>query len=495
MKMAGILSVLILILAVMAFSSSASFAATDGFYQLTQAGQAMWDGTDANRQKPRTADYTYTYGDEAVLTYTLPWSINFYGQFYTQINIDTNGNIWFGATSSAHSFNLATTGRGSVIAAWNNDLSSYYYGGVFVQHKTNPERVVIEWRTETYTEEGFNRPNSFEVVLYQDGNIRFDYKSYSTTSGKDFGSGISKGDGTASLSLTSLYGDFIAFAGRSFMFNGIPKISVTPTPVNFGNSYIGLTTLPKTITVKNQGIGTLTIGSPITLGGADASRYSITANGCIGQGLYPSQSCTIQATFSPIVFGVKTANLLIPSNDPTTPTTTVPITGNGIWPTLAVTKNGAGSGVVNVAGGFSCGQTCSSTFVTGTPLTLTAAPDANSLFFGWSGGGCSGTGSCTVVLNADTYVTATFKLLPVRRKTANTYYTSLTAALSGINDGETIQLQALTFLEGATITKSITLDGGYDDGYVNKVGLTTLKGSQVNINDGIVTIKDVMIDK
>jgi beta-lactam-binding protein with PASTA domain len=42
-------------------------------------------------------------------------------------------------------------------------------------------------------------------------------------------------------------------------------------------------------------------------------------------------------------------------------------------------------------------------------VTLTASAG----FTGWSGGGCLGTGSCTVVLNTDTAVTAFFSHSPL----------------------------------------------------------------------------------
>jgi hypothetical protein len=46
-------------------------------------------------------------------------------------------------------------------------------------------------------------------------------------------------------------------------------------------------------------------------------------------------------------------------------------------------------------------------------VTLTAAPAAGSAFTGWSGGGCSGTGTCAVALAADVTVTANFGPAPL----------------------------------------------------------------------------------
>ncbi len=77
--------------------------------------------------------------------------------------------------------------------------------------------------------------------------------------------------------------------------------------------------------------------------------------------------------------------------------------------TLTVMRTGIGSGTVTSSPtGINCGSTCSSSFDTGTQVTLTATAAAGSTFAGWSGGGCSGTGVCVFTLNGDTTVTATF---------------------------------------------------------------------------------------
>jgi hypothetical protein len=77
--------------------------------------------------------------------------------------------------------------------------------------------------------------------------------------------------------------------------------------------------------------------------------------------------------------------------------------------TLTVAKAGNGTGTVTSdVGGINCGSTCAVGYPNGTVVTLTAAPGTGQNFTGWSGGGCSGTGTCVVTLTAATTVTATF---------------------------------------------------------------------------------------
>ncbi|HZO06214.1 MAG TPA: carboxypeptidase regulatory-like domain-containing protein [Solirubrobacterales bacterium] len=76
---------------------------------------------------------------------------------------------------------------------------------------------------------------------------------------------------------------------------------------------------------------------------------------------------------------------------------------------LSVSKAGTGSGsVTSTPVGIDCGSLCATSFDEGEEVGLTATPAADSEFTGWSGGGCTGTGTCTVSVEADTAVTATF---------------------------------------------------------------------------------------
>ena len=79
--------------------------------------------------------------------------------------------------------------------------------------------------------------------------------------------------------------------------------------------------------------------------------------------------------------------------------------GNVIW----LEGTGLGTGKVTSApGGVSWPQNRGAAFPAGSQVRLTATPDAGSKFVGWSGGGCSGTGDCTVTVNGRVDVQAQF---------------------------------------------------------------------------------------
>jgi subtilisin family serine protease len=78
---------------------------------------------------------------------------------------------------------------------------------------------------------------------------------------------------------------------------------------------------------------------------------------------------------------------------------------------LTVGKVGAGSGTVNSdTGGINCGNSCSASYPQNGLVVLTATPASGSVFAGWSGAGCGGTGTCVVTMDSAKTVTATFDM-------------------------------------------------------------------------------------
>lgn len=76
---------------------------------------------------------------------------------------------------------------------------------------------------------------------------------------------------------------------------------------------------------------------------------------------------------------------------------------------LTVHKAGTGTGYVGGGSSIDCGPTCVASFSRNTQVTLLAVADDGSEFAGWKGGGCAGTGQCTLTVAAATEVTATFQ--------------------------------------------------------------------------------------
>jgi List-Bact-rpt repeat protein len=90
---------------------------------------------------------------------------------------------------------------------------------------------------------------------------------------------------------------------------------------------------------------------------------------------------------------------------------TVTATFKKVWDLTVAKDGGSGGGtgtVTSSPAGINCGGDCTETYDHGTVVTLMAVASAGSRFSGWSGAGCSGTGTCMVTMDGTKNVTATF---------------------------------------------------------------------------------------
>ncbi len=129
-----------------------------------------------------------------------------------------------------------------------------------------------------------------------------------------------------------------------------------------------------------------------------------------------------------------------------------------IGQTLTVTKSGTGTGTVTASSGaIDCGATCSDIYP-GNAVILTATPDAGSVFTGWTGA-CTGTGTCTVTVDAAKTVNAQFdtgpQTLTVNKAGSGTG--TVTSSPAGISCGATC---STTFTAGTSVTLTATPDAG-----------------------------------
>jgi len=138
-----------------------------------------------------------------------------------------------------------------------------------------------------------------------------------------------------------------------------PVISEWPqTMASFGSMNIGQVSAAQTVTFTNSGTTDLVIGT-ISIAGTDTADFAKLSDFCSGRTLIPAASCTVGVVFTPKALNARSAELSVPSSDPTRGTVTMALQGTGI-DTLPP------SGTVTINGGS---EATRSTAVT---LTLTA---------------------------------------------------------------------------------------------------------------------------
>ena len=126
---------------------------------------------------------------------------------------------------------------------------------------------------------------------------------------------------------------------------GDPKISVSPKSVNFGSTKTGVTSNPKTVTIRNTGKGYLAINS-ITITGTNAGEFN-QINDC--STISPGNSCAVNASFIPAFpFEKKSATISISSNDPKKPTINVKLSGKAAPPKISASPKSVNFGSVQV---------------------------------------------------------------------------------------------------------------------------------------------------
>lgn len=119
-----------------------------------------------------------------------------------------------------------------------------------------------------------------------------------------------------------------------YAFNVVaaPTATLSPSSLSFANQILSTTSSAQTVTLSNNGGGTLNI-SAIALAGANAADFARTTT--CGATLAGGASCTISVTFTPGATGARSANLSVSSDASGSPHT-VSLGGTGIPSPAAV---------------------------------------------------------------------------------------------------------------------------------------------------------------
>jgi hypothetical protein len=157
------------------------------------------------------------------------------------------------------------------------------------------------------------------------------------------------------------------------------------------------------VTLAGTGGGTVTSNpAGITCPGVGTCSASFAANTPVTLTATPNANSAFTSWSGAGCSGTGTCAVTLTKNQAVTGTFTA-VSAN-----VSVTIVGTGT-VTSSPAGINCTTgTCTGTFAIGTQVTLTATPGTNFLFGGWSGAGCSGTGTCVLTVNSNLAVTASF---------------------------------------------------------------------------------------
>jgi len=270
-----------------------------------------------------------------------------------------------------------------------------------------------------------------------------------TSAGTLSGTLTVKGDGSSTPVVVNLSATAAAAA---------PQLSLSTSAVNFGSVSVG-STGSSSLTISNTGTADLTV-SLLTLSGADFGISGIATPKTISAG----QNAPVTLTFKPTLAGAVSGSLTITSNDPTTPSAVVSLTGTGSSTAVGqLSPNPASVNFGNISTGSNASQ----------QITLTntgnAAATVSSITVSGTGFSLTGVSTPATVAPSQTLsFTAKFAPTAVGNATGTVTVTSnaggspLTISLSGagVQAGLSITPSSYDFssvVDGQTKTQAFTL--------------------------------------
>jgi hypothetical protein len=202
-----------------------------------------------------------------------------------------------------------------------------------------------------------------------------------------------------------------------------PRIGAAPASLTF--NAVGSTPAAQSVSITNVGGGILSGLAATVQYGAGASGWLTTsfnttsapATLSVQPNIAGVPGGNFNATISVAAAGAENSGLQIPVTLIVTQafTLTISASGNGSGQVTSDRAGLSGSAInCTVTAGVPSG-TCAVSYASNTPVTLRATAASGSSFSGWTGGGCTGTGTCLVTINQNTTVQAGFADLCVAR--------------------------------------------------------------------------------
>ncbi|MBI4468974.1 MAG: hypothetical protein HY650_06610, partial [Acidobacteria bacterium] len=134
--------------------------------------------------------------DDASSSQALGFNFPFYNVNRTTAFVNSNGNLTFGSGDADSTPSIAEFASGSprIAPLWNdfNPATTVNPNGVFYRSAAGPTRAIFTWTS--VPEFNTTNSNTFQVVLFSDGRIRF---TYGAMAAKDGLTGLSNGSSSS----------------------------------------------------------------------------------------------------------------------------------------------------------------------------------------------------------------------------------------------------------------------------------------------------------
>jgi len=310
---------------------------------------------------------------------SLPFTFVFYGIQKDAVKVSTEGYLTFGS-NGMEEYNRPIPFEdepNDIIAPFWNELDPGDHGNIYHYYDAINQRFVVQYQD---IEKPWSSRKTFQVILEQDGDIYYQYKSMGYP--EDATVGIENSDGSIGLELAYkenyIHNSLAVYIERSWFnlnkWSGVvpadstmeinvsfdarhqpggeynknihissndpdepeiivpvtmtvtnaPNCTVEEDTLKFGKLIVGNTS-GRTLTIINNGTDTLIV-SDISTGNL---QFNTTITNCT---IPPGQSNDIELTFSPDLIETFIDTLSISSNDPEQALTRVILTGSGRLP-------------------------------------------------------------------------------------------------------------------------------------------------------------------
>ena len=391
------------------------------------------------------------YAGQATLSWVAP-STNEDGTPLTDL---AGYKIYYGTASGIYTQNVDT---GNVTTYTFNSLSdgqTYYFVATaynlarFESSYSNEISKIIPVSTQTFT-----------LSVSKAGSGTVSSSPAGITCGSDCSESYNSG---ASITLTATPDASSTFTGWSGACTGSGTCSVTMNGAKNVTATFNLKTYTITASAGNGG-SISPSGTIVNYGGSQSFTITPDTNYTVGNVVVDGVSAGSVSTYN---FANVSANHTISASF-------TAVQQNS----LNVTKSGTGTGVVTSSpAGITCGSDCTELYTPSAVVTLAATPDSGSTFGGWSGA-CTGSGTCTLTMDAAKSVSPLFQT------------NSLTITASAGNGGGISPSGTVTVNYGGSQNFTITPDANYTIGNVVVDGVsagsvTTYNFANINANHTI----------